>query len=384
MYQTLPKYQRLPRFLPLLAFGPGILMDKIIDNAEDNRSDVVRQLAITTPLSDEDRLLLQKKIMESGWFEVSSFVEISHIVEQYGVQCFWVDRGIEVEPEDLHQFTNHHSRKTDLLLVGSRDENGAYHSLDIQREKLTVELFCEDIDVAYYHEYSPESVDFVRMLEIRYIPNKLLQVPLPRLRFNLRHYVLHQRLTRPMPDFFRFLNERYSTYSQHWGIFVISAAAIEHAISEAISTYNHSFLNVIINLPLCADGRTRLNPVTAEHFIAAAQRLDGTALELLWQKSYSPFANGVLSSTWPQSDVFSKENMGAFPFKNIEVIAWMKHAEREAQGSPCSNLHFIHYIKYFRERLLHQNYVRVVSGWRHTAHCKCKLKSQSGPHLVAE
>ena len=376
IYQTLPRYQRLARFLPLLAFGSGLSIDKIVDNAGDDCSDVIRQLAIITPLSDEDRMLLQQRILESAWFQVSSFLDISRAVEEYAVQRFWIDRGIETEPEHLDHFVNRHSRKAAYLKVLGLDEDGACHLLVAGPHSVIVRPCTGGM----IHRFG--GVDVVRLLHIRYIPNKLLQSPLPRSRSPLRPLVFNKRLTRPMPDFFRFLNERYLIEDNNRGHFMISSAAIEHAVSEAISAYNHYFLEAIIPLPMSADGKTRLQIVTAAHFIAAAQLLDAKAIELLWRKSYSPYTNDwPFTSTRPSIavELFSPENTGIFPFENNDVIAWMEHAAREAQQSPCSNLAFIHYIKYFWKALHSQPYLgfEEVAAWRHEPDCKCIRKSHS-------
>jgi hypothetical protein len=263
-----------------------------------------------------------------------------------------------------------------------KDEHGGYHLLDMRRDVL---------DVAHYKEedseelYSLREIDdelghlnySIPLLVLRYVPKKLLETPLPQASSNLDPEK-GERLTRPMPDFLRFLWERSSIYPViPQDYYMISATAIDHAICEAISTSNHYFLDAIFALPLSADGETKLQPVTAGHFIAAAQLLDAKAIELLWQKGYSHFEKEWLflyNGAPMNMNLFSSEDTGIFPFENNEVIAWMKHAARKAQQSPCGNLAFIHYIMYFRNSLAAAQPAVPVATWRHEA----RLQGHSG------
>lgn len=100
-----------------------------------------------------------------------------------------------------------------------------------------------------------------------------------------------RRLAHLMPDLSPILRDL--TYSRPGdqdcaSLLNVSPQAVDHAIFEAVSTSNSYLLEALTCLPLIdsADGETDLEPVTAEKFIAMAQYLDHTAIEVMCRTGY--------------------------------------------------------------------------------------------------
>ncbi|ERF74684.1 hypothetical protein EPUS_00814 [Endocarpon pusillum Z07020] len=355
MYQTLPSYPRLARFLPVLAFGSDLVLDKIIHNDGDDCSDVVKKLSIATPLSDKDRVTLQLTIMDSGWFDFSNFVEISHTLEEYLIQQFWVEKGIKTEPDDVEEYEKRNANLSDALRVRGRTQDGQLCQLSVQ---------SVEVSVLYYDESEMMGTELLfeedyRMLHIRCIPNRILKAPLAPADNDLPlwPYILddrrlfHTNIIGPVGNFWRLI----------WGMgrfraddpdymkrVVVSPQAVELAISEAVSISNHYVLGGILRLPLTADGEGTLQPVTAEHFIAAARRSDRNAIRVMWKQGYS-----------------------VFPFNNGEVIDWMHDPDIECADSTCRTMDFVDQLRRFKRELDEQREPNHWFRWPYLGVCSC-------------
>ena len=168
MYQTLPNYTRLARFLPVLAFGSDRVIDKIIHNDGDDCSDVVKKLSLATPLSDKDRVTLQLTIMDSGWFDFSNFVEVSHTLEEYLIQQFWVEKCITAGSGDVEVYEKRY------VCVSGRTQDGRVCRLHARSSEVRVTYYARSERM----REEVLSVKDYRTLHIRCIPNRMLKAPL--------------------------------------------------------------------------------------------------------------------------------------------------------------------------------------------------------------
>lgn len=374
MYQTLPSYKRLTRFLPLLAFGGDPILDKIIQNDGDDCSDIVRALGVATPLSYVERVRLQKLIGACDWFDLSYIVGVSQVLEEYWIQHLWIDKGMKTRPHRQARLDKRNNDKSEILIVLGRDQEGTVHRMEIGGLRIRIN---SGIRLGMYEEHfwdvpsydaettSEETTEEVVIpLVICCIPEKLLRGPLPHPKGYVKgegpHRVSHLgRLAHSMPDFFTILcdiQRHMFSVAKTPGPFITSRQALDGATSEAISTKNYYVLDVFAHLRLATEDYLTSNkntgliswpPFTAEQFIAAARRPDEMALQLLFEYSHT----------------------GVFPYENEDVISWMQRAKIQAQDSPCNQRTFVDYLEYSRQSPCPVRY----QIWKHSPECHCRL-----------
>jgi hypothetical protein len=264
-------------------------------------------------------------------------VEISHILEEYLVQHLWIERNdITMEPDELDELAKRNFYEDETLCIKGLGQDGLLRILKVD---------CFEVNVEHYDSFFQYErcqgwcEDYIPLLNIRYLPSKLLKAPLLRSEYPL--YSTCERLfdrrihhEDPTLDFRCLLWGIHHVWDcdyNYIGPVVVDPQAIDAAIHEAISTSNHYCLEATIPLPLNTDCQDTLQPVTPEHFINAAQRRDITAVRLLWSKGYK-----------------------VFPFENNEVHALMQDPETESHGSNCQNIAFIDHLKHIKWELDNQ------------------------------
>jgi hypothetical protein len=322
MYQALPSYRRLSRFLPVLAFGSDVVVDKIIANDGDDCSDVVKKLGVSTPLSTSERVELQLAIFESGWFEYSSLVDTSRILEEYLIRHLWIEKDIIVEPDCKEMWAERNDKWYTALDITGHAADGEGRRLRVDSFEVCVVTYglIWSLDGSWGYQYA------VRLLQIQCIPDQMLTAPLPRLEDSASISGASrdkERLRQPMPHIFRLLEEiRVRGDPAISEPLVVSPKAVENAIVEAITTYNYYIVQVLTTFPLSADGVSRQSPVQAEHFIAAAKQLDSFMIAILMRHG---------------SDML--------PSDDDNLIAWAQQEPLRNDGHLCTADGFIRFLR---------------------------------------
>jgi hypothetical protein len=173
----LPSFNRLSRFLPMVAFAPKRVLPKIFSSHEGNCSDVIRRLSLHSRLSDEEQVALQRRVLDSGLFNHNAWLGTFFALRDSQVQSVWIHRGYQVVPSDLEAFSERYKHLSGQLNVKGLHRAKTRKVLTFEKLHLLIEDDLEarpDPGFCFFH-----ARDFFRVIEPRCVPESVLTGPLP-------------------------------------------------------------------------------------------------------------------------------------------------------------------------------------------------------------
>jgi hypothetical protein len=159
-----------------MAFGPRLVHPRILNSHANDFSDVINRLELHFPLSEEVQLALQKQILDCGWFDRDICLATFYQLREYHIQSEWVERGYEVLPESRQAFDQRYKHSKGKPTI---------HGLQGHQERKLLSFNTLGITIDDHHpDNAPETdqfpgYNFIRVMEVRYMPDKLLKGPLP-------------------------------------------------------------------------------------------------------------------------------------------------------------------------------------------------------------
>jgi hypothetical protein len=206
---------------------------------------VCSHLGLSCPLSEDDRKGLQKRVLNSGWLTIGMLTLAMGEMQEAYLQENWIDAGFKTLPPFREAFENRWLDCENVLdrtleLYGV-DRYGAARSL-IMRDPFYMELNgIEELDGDLYDSFSNLEVDF--------IPDKLLDLPITDSKLRFLHFLW-----------------RSQSGAIKWEV-AHSKPVMEQAVQHAISTGKLELTCLLIDLRL----RGTSSAVSAEDFLAAAK-----------------------------------------------------------------------------------------------------------------
>ncbi len=272
------------------------------------------------PLSKDARRKLQKRVLEGSWLTIGMLkLAMGEIQEAY-VQEYWVDAGIRTLPPSEAAFENRWLDSEDVLarkleLYGV-DPIGAAMSLTMEDPFYMQLNGIEELDDDLY--------DIFSILEVDFIPDKLLELPITNSKLEFLHFLL-----------------RSKSGAVVWEI-SHSESAMRHAIQHAISTGKLELTCLLIDLRLRSNSCSKSSRVSVDNFLTAAKYDHAQVLHILVEFDSTNFPrNDPDLEQWARSVKDKGDNFGHMLLEYMQAnhIIPDRHSfamfEHERHFFPC-------------------------------------------------
>ena len=249
--------RRIARSLTLLS----LCRSDIANNLNLNPASICAPLGLSHPLTEDDRKVLQKHVLNGDWLTVNMLkLAIGEIHEAY-IQKHWVDAGIKIKPSYIRAFEERWlasngvmERKLELCGVDAFGEDTSF----VIEDPFVIELNgVEELDSDQYDAFG--------VLQVVAVSDRLLAPPITDSKLELLYFLW-----------------RSQSATARWQM-TFSEPTMREAVQHAISTgdLDYTCLLVDIRSHSTLDGSS--SSVKAEDFLTAAKYNQARILQILME-----------------------------------------------------------------------------------------------------
>lgn len=253
----------IARSLTLLSF----CRSDVANNLNLNPVPICAPLGLSHPLTEDDRKVLQKHVLNGDWLTVNMLkLAIGEIHEAY-IQKHWVDAGIETRPSYIRAFEERW-----LAASGVMERKLELFGVDAFRENTS--LVVEDpfvIELNGVEELNSDQYDAFGVLQVVVVSDRLLAPPITDSKLELLYFLW-----------------RSQSATARWQM-TFSEPVMRQAVQHAISTGNLDYTCLLVDIRSHSTPDDSSSSVKAEDFLTAAKHNQARILQTLMESDSRDF-----------------------------------------------------------------------------------------------